>query len=490
MHADRVIGALQARGVPLLPFHRRWLEGAFADDIQIAAASWPRGAGKTWLAANLAALAITPGSPMFEAGVEVLGVSASLEQSRVLLAFVREALDDAPGYRWLDSGQRLAVTHVASGTKLRILSSSAKRAMGLAMFSTILADEPGSWQERDGSLMYHALRQSLGKRPGQRLLLIGTRAPASPDTWWPGLLDAGSGPGTHVEVMTAPDSEPWDKWETIRRVNPMVLANPDLRRTILRERDDARRNPTLRPAFEAFRLNRQVSVSDEMLVSADGWKTVEGRTVPPRVGRPLVSLDLGSERSWSAAWCMWPNGRSECYAVCPGVPDLEARERQDAMPAGLYRRLENDGVLVVEEGRRTADPETLINHLVGVGIRPETIYCDRFLIGRLRDAVAGRWQIVERVTRWSEATEDIAALRRLVLDGPLSIVPECRALARVSFGQAVVRGDDQGSVRLVKRRHGRSRDDVAVCATLSAGALVRTLTRPARRRRVRVSVVR
>ena len=362
--------------------------------------------------------------------------------------------------------------------------------MGLAMFSTIFGDEPGSWEERGGELMYHALRQSIGKRPGQRLVLIGTRAPTSPDSWWSGLLDSGSGPGTHVEVMTAPDDQPWDKWETIRKVNPMVLANPDLRRTILRERDDARRNPTLRPAFEAFRLNRQVSVSDEMLIAAEAWKVVEGRVVPPRVGRPLVSLDLGSERSWSASWCLWPNGRSECYAVAPGVPDLDEREKQDAMPAGLYRRLEGDGVLIVEDGRRVADPETLIEHLVGVGIQPETIFADRFLIGRLRDAVAGRWPIVERVTRWSEATEDIAALRRLVLDGPLSIVPECRALARVSFGQAVVRGDDQGSVRLVKRRHGRSRDDVAVCATLSAGALVRALTRPERRRRVRVSVVR
>ena len=482
VHADRVLGALEARGVPILPFHRRWIAGVFAPDVQIGAASWPRGAAKTWLAANLAALSLTPGSPLFEAGVEVLGVSASLEQSRVFLAFVREALDDAPGYRWLDSGQRLAVTHVASGTKLRILSSSAKRAMGLAMFSTIYADEPGSWEERGGSLMYHALRQSLGKRAGQRLLLIGTRAPATPDSWWPGLLDAGSGPGTHVEVMTAPDSDPWDRWETIRKVNPMVLANPDLRRTILRERDDARRNPTLRPAFEAFRLNRQVSVSDEMLVSADAWKVVEGRPVPERVGRPLVSIDMGSERSWSAAWCLWSNGRSECYAVCPGVPDLDERERQDAMPAGLYRRLVADDVLIVEEGRRVSDPETLLAHLVGLGIRPETIYCDRFAIGRLRDAVAGRWPMVERVTRWSEATEDIAAFRRLVFDGPLSILPACRALARVSLGQAVVRADDQGSVRLVKRRHERSRDDVAVCATLSAGALVRSMTRARRPR--------
>ena len=76
-------------------------------------------------------------------------VSASLEQSRIILGFVREALDDVfDDYRWLDSGQRLAVTHKASGTKLRVLSSSGKRAMGLSQFSTIFADEPGSWEAR------------------------------------------------------------------------------------------------------------------------------------------------------------------------------------------------------------------------------------------------------------------------------------------------------------------------------------------------------
>ena len=494
MHADRIIRALRERGVPLLPFHREWIRGAFAPDVQIAAASWPRGSAKTFLAANLAALALVPGSPLYQKGVEVLGVSASLEQSRVLLSFVREALEEEnpKHYRWLDSGQRLAVTHVPTGTKLRILSSSAKRAMGLAKFSTVFGDEPGSWEDRGGELMYHALRQSLGKRPGQRLILIGTRAPARADSWWPGLLDAGSGPGTHVSVLSAPPEEEaaWDRWETIRAACPMVLSNPDLRRTVLRERDDARRNPTLRPSFEAFRLNRQIEVGSEMLVQADRWKVVEGREVPPREGKAIVGADLGSERSWTGAWCQWPNGRAECYAICPGVPDLGARERQDAMPRGLYQTLHDDGVLIVEEGRRVSEPETLLAHLVGLGIKPGSIYVDRFNLGRLKDAVSGRWPIVERVTRWSESTEDVTAFRRLVLDGPLAIAPECRALARVSLSQAVVRGDDQGSVRLLKRRNSRSRDDVAIGATLAAGALVRSLSRKPVRRRVKVHVVR
>ena len=183
---------------------------------------------------------MTPDSPLFDPSREVLGVSASLEQSRVMLQFCREALasreDD---YRWLDSGQRLAVTHKASGAKLRILSSSGKRAMGLANFGTIFADEPGSWESRGGALLWDALRTSLGKQSGQRLILIGTRAPAAADTWWPVLLETGSGPGTHIEVRTAPDGEPWDAWATIRAVNPMVTLNAALRKTILRERDES-----------------------------------------------------------------------------------------------------------------------------------------------------------------------------------------------------------------------------------------------------------
>ena len=362
-------------------------------------------------------------------------------------------------------------------TKLRVLSSSGKRAMGLSQFSTIYADEPGSWESRGGALMWDALRQSLGKREGQRLFLIGTRAPAEPANWWPELLDAGSGPGRHVKVLSAPDDESWDSWQTVLKVNPLLRVSEPLRRTVLRERDEARKSYTLRRSYEAFRLNRMVDVSHEVLVEVDAWKRVEGREVPPRDGRPIVGVDLGSERSWSGAWALWPNGRSEVYALCPGVPDLDERERQDAMPRGLYRRLHNAGVLLVDEGLRVSRPSVLIDHLLSVGITPAVIYCDRFCLGALQDAVAGRCEVIPRTTRWSEATEDIAAFRRLVADGPLSIVPEGRALAVLALSQASVVSDDQGSCRLQKRRHVRSRDDIAVCGTLACGALVRHLGR-------------
>ena len=462
----------------MLPFHRKWIRAAFAPDTEIAALSCPRGSAKTWLAGHLAGECIRPGTPLFQRGIEALAVSASLEQSRIILSFVREALSDVEDeYRWLDSSQRLTVTHRATGTRLRILSSSGKRAMGLSQFSTIFADEPGAWGEREGALMWQALTGSLGKRAGQRIVVIGTRAPAEAGRWWPELLDAGSGPGIHVTTLTAPEDAPWDSWHTLRRVNPLVNVNPSLRKTILRERDAARRNPTLRPVYEAYRLNRQVDVFSDVLVGVDDWRAVEGRAVPPRQGKALVGLDMGGERSWTAAWCLWANGLSECYAVCPGVPDLESREKQDAMPRGLYQRLYETGNLIIDEGRRVSRPQTLVDHLVAAGVDVDTVYCDRFALGDLKDAVGGRWPIVPRVTRWSDATEDIAGFRRLVKDGPLSIAPESVPLARLGMSQATVASDDQGSVRLQKKRHGRSRDDVAVAGVLAAGAFARAQSR-------------
>ena len=467
----------------LLRFHERWLRATFQPGIEVSALSCPRGNAKSATVGRLLAVAMTPESPLWRPGLETVVVAASLKQARITWRFMRALLGDDDAYRWQDSDQRIACTHVPSGQAAYCISSSGKAAMGLSQFGAIIFDEPAALDLRNGALLFDAVRQSLGKVEGQRLLLIGTRAPADPGTWWPDLLDAGSSPGQHVTLLSAPSSEPWDAWATIRRVNPVANVHAPLRGTILRERDEARRNPTLRRSFEAYRLNRQVETVDEMLCEADDWLSVERRPVPEREGRPIVGIDMGGSRSWSAAWCLWANGRSECFAVCPGIPDLGERERMDAMPAGAYSRLLRDGVLHIEDAKQVADPATLVAVLAEHGIRPVRALCDRFMHPQLVDAVAGRFRIEPRQTRWSEATEDIAAFRQLVADGPLSIAAECRGLARIALGQAVVVSDDQGSTRLSKKRHSRSRDDVAVCAVLAAGQLAREMRKPKPRAR-------
>ena len=483
--ADDVLRYLRRHG-PVLRFHADWIRSTFQPDIEVSALSVPRGSAKTFTGARILQLGLSSDSPLFEAGIEVLGVSASLEQSRIMLSFLRQFIADAgleDDYRWLDSGQRLGVTHKETGTKLRILSSSGKRAMGLANFSIILADEPASWQARDGAVMYDALRQSLGKRSGQRLILIGTRAPAEDGSWWPSLLDAGSGPGTHVTVRSAPDDAPWDSWSTIRAVNPLVSHSESLRKTILRERDDARRDETKRPAFKAYRLNQQTNVYKDMLVSTDVWRRVESRPVADRDGKCFAGFDMGLTRSWSGCWVVWETGRAECYAVCGGKPNLISRERADAMPRGAYQKLEADGSLLVDDGLEVARPVLLVEYLESMGIRPAMAFADNLQAATLRDAIAGRYPLEARQTRWATATEDVAAFVKHCKDGPLSIAPECRRMARLSMSQAVIIYGDNSGTRVAKARADRSRDDIAVSATLAHGELERRLSRPVRRRR-------
>ena len=296
------------------------MDRTFAPGVRLSALSLSRANGKTALCGWLCAEALRPGSTLYDASAEVVIVSASMEQTRTLFGFVQDeiaargALDE---YVFVDSNQRLGVRHKPSGARLRAISSDPKRAMGLSRFRTIIGDEPASWPDRQGELMFHALRQAVGKRAGQRLVLVGTRSPARPGSWWPSLLDHGGGDGVIVECVSAPQAAPWDDFSTIRRANPLYSHSPALRAVLRSERDEARRNPSLRPSFEAYRLNKTVDVRQHVLLRVEQWEQVVRRRLPPRDGRPAVGVDLGASRSWSAAWALWRNGRSGGYGPRP-----------------------------------------------------------------------------------------------------------------------------------------------------------------------------
>ena len=94
---------------------------------EIGALSVPRGNGKSWLCGGLVARSLTPGDPLFEPGVENILVSSSMNQARIVLEFARAALGEAKGYRWRNDG----VVHLESRARVRIVSSDARRALGL-----------------------------------------------------------------------------------------------------------------------------------------------------------------------------------------------------------------------------------------------------------------------------------------------------------------------------------------------------------------------
>ena len=469
----------------LRPFQRTFIKAATAPGIDTAALSLPRGNGKSSLAGYLVARILDPADKLFRAGTESVLCAASIEQARIVFRFAREALEPTGAYRFLDSHNRIGMMHKPTNTRLRVMGSNGKTAMGLVGCPWVIADEPGAWEMTGGTLLHDAIETAKGK-PGSplRALYIGTLAPATAG-WWHDLIEDGSGRSVYVQALRG-DAEKWDQWGEIRRCNPLTAISPEFRRKLLEERDAARADTRLKARFLSYRLNVPSGDESTMLLTVDDWERLKARDVPERDGRPIVGLDLGAGRAWSAAVGVWRSGRIEAMAVAPGIPDLEAQEKRDRVPWGTYRKLAMSGALRVADGLRVQPPAALYRAIRERWGAPEVIFCDRFRLGELQDCVNGT-PVIPRVARWSEASEDIRATRKLALDGPLACAPESRPLLAASLAAAMVKVDDAGSVRLAKRgTNNTGRDDVAAALVLAAGALSRA---PKPRRRLRSAVV-
>ena len=452
----------------LRPFQRTFIRKAMDPEILTAALCLSRGNGKSWLSGHLASQILDPSSPYFRPGTESVLMAASLEQGRIVFRFAREILDDDPAYKFSDSYVRSAITHIETRTSIRLISSNAKGAMGLVRCPYVLADEPGSWETNGGTLMFDAISTAQGK-PGSPLKAIytGTLAPAS-GGWWHDLVAEGSSDGVYVQALQG-DSKRWDEWPEIRKTNPLTSISADFRKQLLRERNAARRDSRLKARFLSFRLNVPTADESQILLTVEDFKRTLARSVPPPSGKPIVGIDLGGGRAWSAAAAIWQNGRCESLAIAPGIPSLTEQEKRDKVPRGTYQRIRNLGIA---EGKRVPPVGLLVREIYERWGRPARIICDRFRLAELQDEIGPSGPFIEpRQTRWSEASEDIRALRKMTKDGPLSVEKGSRSILQASLSVAFIKNDDQGSFRLVKKMPGNNtaRDDAAAALLLAAG---------------------
>ena len=456
----------------LRPFQRKFIAGATRAGIDTAALSIPRGNGKSWLAAHILTRCLTPGDKFHVPGAEYLLCAASIEQARLCYRFVRDELEPTGRYRFLDSNTRIGIVDKSTNTRLRVLSSNGKTSMGIVGTPLVVADEPGSWEVVGGQLMFDALATAQGK-PGSklRLIFIGTLAPAM-DGWWHQLIERGSNRSTYVQALQG-NPELWDKWNEIRRVNPLTAIDKGFRAKLLEERDAAREDTRLKARFMSYRLNHPAGDESTMLLTVPDWQRVTARGVPDREGKPIVGVDLGGGRAWSAAVAIWRNGRVEALAVAPGIPSIESQEKRDRVPRGAYERLVRIGCLRVAEGLRVQPVGTLLDSIRERWGTPDHYVLDRFRLAEAIDNARGV-PCVPRITRWSESSEDIRELRKLALDGNLAVEKDSRPLLTASLAVAAVKTDDAGNARLVKRASNNvARDDVAAGLLLAAGALAR-----------------
>ena len=260
----------------------------------------------------------------------------------------------------------------------------------------------------------------------------------------------------------------WDKWPEIRRVNPLTAISPAFRKRLIEERNDALMDSRLKARFLSYRLNLPSSDESEVLLTVADWELVESREVPEREGKPIVAVDLGAGRAWSAAIAWWRNGRVEGLALAPGIPDLESQEKRDRVPSGLYRKLQERGRLDVAEGLRVQPPSQLWEAIRREWGKPQVVVCDRFRLSELQDTIGPHQPIEARVTRWSDAAFDIRALRQQAKDGNLAVDVDSRLLIEASLSASLVKNDDAGNTRLAKKggSNNTARDDVSAALVL------------------------
>ena len=425
---------------------------------------------------------MTPGDALFEDGAEYLLCAASLEQARNVYRPIRAELEPTGDYRFIDSVTRLGITHKPTNTKLRVMSSNGKTAFGIVGSPVLVADEPGAWEVVGGGLLHDAIQTAQGKPLSSlRVIYIGTLAPlASPGHWWYDLVDNGSQGSTFVQKLVG-DAESWDTWATIRKVNPLKAKYAESRAVLIEERDAARRDSRLKARSLSYRLNVPTQDESTQLLTVDDWKLVESRPQGIPAGRPIVGIDLGGGRAWSAAVAVWQSGRMEAIACAPGIPSIEDQERRDNVPSGVYGKLMANGSLSVAQGLRVQPPSALWEAICDRWGTPARIIADRFRLPDLRDVVGNACRIEARITQWSSSSADIRALRKICRDGPLSVDPGSRNLLMVSMSAAYVENDNAGNSRLIKKSSdNKARDDVAAAAVLAAGAFERESKAPVR----------
>ena len=460
------------RGGGLLVFQQRFVAALTRKQgaPEIGILCTPRAQGKSWLCGQLIGRSLTPGDDLHESSVVNVLVASSRSQAQITLEFARQAVADVPGIRWSNDG----AIHEASRARIKIISSDARRSLGLGAHARwLFCDEPSAWSPQAGRLLFDSMRTALGKRKCQ-IVLCGTVAPSptsGPGSWWPELVKAGSGDGVHLNLLQA-DEKKWREWDECLRVNPAHLVNPFLEKTLRREFEEALKYERAAIPFRQYRLNLPggESTGEQELISDSEWTRIISRPVPDRVGRPIVSLDLGSTRSWSAGASLWPeSNRIECWALAPGLNPIGEQERQDQVPSNAYRELVSAGGLVIDEGNAVPRLSMLLSRIWQW--EPAVICCDNHRADELRQEVAGRCKIIERGS--GEVAGNAQSMRARLLDSACGITESSKALLGAAFKEVVLKISPTGETRIEKRDQRRSRDDVAQALLMACGFAAR-----------------
>lgn len=482
-------GPLAGKKIRLGGFQKKFIRGALADGVSIAALSVGRGAGKTMLGSGLA-LAALLGKIDRQKRREVIIGAKTRDQGRIAWNFIEGLAESLPikdrKLLTFVRSPRLEVRYEGDGGShvLRVLASDAKNALGLAPVFALL-DERGHWDRDKGDALEAAIFSALGKRAG-RAVVISTSAPDDAHSFSK-LLDDPS-PGQYVQEHRAPEGCAPDDIKALKIANPGAESGigssidwlqGEARRAI------ARGGSTL-SNFRLFNLNQRVSgETRDILLTTDEWLRCEVDELPPRSGHVVIGIDLGGSASMTAAAFYWPDtGRLECLGWFPSQPSLLDRGASDGVGqryAEMSGRgeLSTLGAMTVPVAAWLSD---VMRHVEGQPIAG--LIMDRYKkaeLGQAIDAAGVRAPLVWRGFGFRDGNEDCDRFRRACFDGLVKAAPSL--LLRSAFADAVCVRDPANNIKLAKAR-SLGRIDAASASVLAVAQGARMLAAPVRKARV------
>ena len=372
-YAQRVLrvppGHRNAGKPMVLPkFFRAFLDDAMQPDVKEAGLFCARKQSKSGciavtLIAHLDTNGPFPDLRGWRAGV----LSISRAKAGELLSQV-EAITKSSGVDFHKSKRPNGIRAYRTPAPGRIVSpagtveiESADRGAGHSSgFDYAIVDEIGLLLERHRGLVA-GMRSSTAAKSGKFFALsIFGAGPFVRE-----MVERRDDPGVAIHLHQADPDLPIDDPENIRKANPGIADSIVSLKHLLAEAKRVTRTSNDLPFFRAHHLNLPGSPTAEMVATVDDWRGCEhddlDAVAPRNDGRVVVGLDLGANRSFTAAVAIWIDelpARVECWCACPSVPSLDERGQRDAV-GGLYERAHARGDLLVLTGRVTPVSEFL-----------------------------------------------------------------------------------------------------------------------------------
>ena len=434
-------GDLYGENFKVLPYQKRFLTEAIEPEILQAVLTLGRGGGKTGLLSALGCDFMRSDGFLHKKGMECIIVAASFQQVMIggeaivemLRLFYEDDFDDI--YQLRSSANNFWIKHKKDNTILRAIGSDYKRSHGLRGL-LYLADEPAQWETTGGERLNAALKTSLGKRKGSKILYFGTRA-RSRLHFFSRIIDmAPDDPSILCHSYHADKKDDLFHKRTWDKANPALRYGMPSLEVLKAEARQARKDESLKQSFKALRLNMGVSETKDtdILIEPDTWEETLKLRVPEREGQPGLALDLGGVFAMSSAVACYPSGRIEQISMFGKIPPLKERSERDGI-GELYFRLHAQGELIISSDRVPRISELIHRAFERFG-KPSKIVCDKHRLTELRDILAidsdlyktdGVFEIPLIATNntFKEQSQVIRTFRSVIAERKLSFVKPC-----------------------------------------------------------------